>query len=179
MALTNAEKQARHRQRQQARIAELEAQPRHTIVCDAEYLATLARRLQEACKLSSEATTRMEAEIEALEQGDPWYSMPVIATAFNISLEMLHNRTDGKHKAFQGNLPTVPLSAGAYPLHYGTWMDACAVNKDARSYRTWVDPNDAIKALAISHRIHRLEAQAQLLIDETPPSARVGQPITN
>ena len=166
MALTNAEKQARWRQRQKDRLAELEAQPRHTVVCDAKYLATLARRLEAARKLSSE-TTRIEAEIEALEQaGDPWYSMPVIATAFNISLEMLHNRTQLRSRAFQGHMREASQVIGGEYLQYGTWFSACAVNKDARLYRTWVDPEDAISALAISHRIHRLEAQAQLLIDE-------------
>ena len=166
MALTNAEKQARWRQRQKDRLAELEAQPRHTVVCDAKYLATLARRLKAARKLSSE-TTRIEAEIEALEQaGDPWYSMPVIATAFNISLEMLHNRTQQGSGAFQGHMRNAPQVIGGEYLQGDTWFSACAVNKDTRAYRTWVDPDDAIKALAISHRIHRLEAQAQLLIDE-------------
>ena len=35
-------------------------------------------------------------------------------------------------------------------LHYGDWLEACSVNKDTHMYRTWPNPDDAIKACSHS-----------------------------
>lgn len=101
-----------------------------------------------------EVAAGIDAEIEAIEaQGDPWYSTPVIALAFRMT--HVNNRTH-EHPAngFQGHL----RKHEDLGLGYAGWFGACAVNKDTRRYQTWVNPDDAIEALQVSHRLNRYEA---------------------
>ena len=124
------------------------------IVCDRAYLQSLKCRMEEARELlPKEVAVGIDAEIESVEAlGDPWYSLQVVAMAFR-TVRMAGRVRDNprRPKTKQGDLPKWG------DLFYGTWFDACAVNKDTRLYRTWVNPNDAIDALQISHRINRYE----------------------
>ena len=138
----------------------------YLIICDRAYFKELERRMKAARKqLPREAAAGVDAEIEAVEAlGDPMYSTPVMATAFRITHTTLRHRVNDKNHSFQGHLP--PFAGGAM---WGDWFAACAVNKDTMGYRTWVDPNDAIKALKISHRLNRYSSEhgnlAQTRID--------------
>ena len=125
------------------------------IVCDRAYLREELKSRMKAARqlLPKDVAATIDAEIEAIEaQGDPWYGTRVMAVAFRLPIQSLRSRV-APSTAFQGNL----RKNG--PYNYGTWFDACGVNKDTRGYRTWVSPNDAIQALRIAHRIIRYEAQ--------------------
>ena len=129
------------------------------IVCDRQYLRKLAARMKAARKaLPPEVAEAIDLEIEARGSG-----RPLVRRADNqvgVSAYIDRNvRSDTQRPArpgfFQGNLPKAPV--GKAGMLYGTWFDAMAVNKDTRSYRTWANPDEAIEALWVSHRLHRYE----------------------
>ena len=121
------------------------------IVCDRAYLRELERQMKEARReLPGEVAAGIDAEIEALEaQGDPWYGTAVMEKVFRLGPRGVAKRTDKSHVMFQGHLPKWN------GLLYGNWFAASSVNKDTSKYRTWVNPDDAIKALQVAHRLQR------------------------
>ena len=123
------------------------------IICDRAYLRGLESRMKKARKkLPPEVADAIDREIETIEaQGDPWYGTRVITLAFHLESITKGSlfRIQASSAGFQGNLRKFRS------LSYGTWFEACAVNKDTRRYRTWVDPDDAIQALYLAHRIVR------------------------
>ena len=132
------------------------------IICDRNYLRELERRTKAIRRsLPLNVAEGIDAEIEAVEAlGDPWYSVDAIATAFNVTKKGVEARMNLKHRSFQGHLPEVEgLRQGHGHVRYGTWLDAAAVNKSTQRYRTWEAPDDAIKALQVSHRLHRYGSQ--------------------
>ena len=124
------------------------------IVCDRSYLRELERRKKAARKaIPEEVADAIDLEIETIEaQGDAWYGVIVIGLAFRI--RFVRFRIYHRKPGFQGNLPMLPVGK---PPSYATWFGACSVNKDTKGYRTWVNPDDAIEALKVSHRLHRYE----------------------
>ena len=124
------------------------------IVCDRQYLRELEARMKAARKeLPREVAKAIDREIEAIEaQGEPWYGTRVIQIAFKlVECPQSFSRATTGLKGFQGNLPKL----GKFLI--ATWYAACAVNKSNRVYRTWADPDDAIRALTLAHRISRYE----------------------
>lgn len=134
------------------------------IVCDSAYMRELERRMKAARKaLAKEVADAIDREIETIEaQGDSWYSTVSIALAFRIDGKTLWRRISHpeKHHGFQGHLRRLPLRGNNRDPYYGSWFAACAVNKDSPKYRTWKNPEDAVKALAISHRLNRYADEA-------------------
>ena len=129
------------------------------IVCDAQYMRELERRMKTARKaLPVEVTDAIDREIEAIErQGDPWYSLTTIGLAFQVSANTLFNRIHWGRWGFQGDLPRLPLEGTKSDPCCGTWFDAASVNKDARGYRPWETPDQMVAALQISHRFGRYQ----------------------
>ena len=125
------------------------------IVCDLAYLRELERRMKAARReLPRDVAAGMDAEIEAIEaEGDPWYSIAAIEIGFRLKRHCLKSRISNNRPnyGFQGHLRKL----GKYI--YATWFDAMTVNKDTQVYRTWRNPDDAIHALQIAHRIARYE----------------------
>ena len=138
------------------------------IVCDQGHLKELKSRMKAARKLlPDDVAGVIDAEIEAIEaQGDPWYSSTVIASAFRLLPAAEWGRLYKGNPAFQGHLPHLADTR----IRYGDWFAACAVNKDTLQYRTWVNPDDAIKALQVAHRLQRYSKldyrQEQVRIDK-------------
>ena len=128
------------------------------IVCDRPYLQELRKRMKRARKvLQAEDAEAIDAEIAAIEaQGEPWYGTAAMVVAFRMGNRATMNRrvhcVPGRgRKGFQGNLPKL------HGCYYEEWDGACSVNKDTLHYRTWTNPDDAIRALALAHRIVRYE----------------------
>ena len=127
------------------------------IICDRAYLRELESRMKAARRLlPREVAAGIDAEIEAIEaQVDPKYSARTITIAFRLigdsNSAPLSNRIY-IHKAKNGFQGHLRRSASG---QYGTWFDAVAICKSLRAYQSWADPNDAIGALRITHRLHR------------------------
>ena len=127
------------------------------LVCDGHYRRTLRARKQAARKaLPVDVAEAIDKEIDAIEAlGDPWYSTRVITVAFRLAKNSLSNRTNSHdyRQGFQGHLH----KCDDIGLRYGNWFTAVSVNKDTARYRSWQNPEDAIAALRISHRLCRYE----------------------
>ena len=132
------------------------------IVCDKQYLRELQKRMNASRKaLPHEVAETIDREIDTIEaQGDTWYGKIAISIAFRMGGKNLH-RVYSSCRGFQGHLPRLGQ------ILYGTWFDACSVNKDNRQYRTWVDPDDAIRALALAHRIAKYEVRVTAFYNNT------------
>ena len=106
--------------------------------------------------LPEDVANAIDREIDAVEAlENPSYSTRVITVAFRLSGNSLSNRINSydNRQGFQGHLHKCDHTG----LRYGDWFAAVSVNKDTATYRTWQDPDDAIIALKISHRLCRYD----------------------